>query len=504
MCLPARERSHDAIRWSRVSSRIGLSPPTRGSRGKVAKGIDDGWSIPAHAGKPPRACHRTAPTAVYPRPRGEASLRACLGDFDHGLSPPTRGSRAKLVNRHVGNGSIPAHAGKPPIDRVSPASIRVYPRPRGEAMVMTWMARAIQGLSPPTRGSRAEAGDRRTVNRSIPAHAGKPRPACRGPWPLPVYPRPRGEAVHEPGDAALIRGLSPPTRGSRHQAVARPPLDRSIPAHAGKPRHGHGHRQRREVYPRPRGEAANSALLSARWAGLSPPTRGSPLVGDVEVGLRGSIPAHAGKPSARRSPAFATQVYPRPRGEAAMRIRVTGTKQGLSPPTRGSHDQVGRDPAPARSIPAHAGKPCRTGPAPPDPAVYPRPRGEACSRCSGSTRTPWVYPRPRGEAELGDASPLVREGLSPPTRGSHRPSLDRHRCPGSIPAHAGKPPPGPAGPAAPRVYPRPRGEAADAGRDGLQDVGLSPPTRGSPALSDWGADRRRSIPAHAGKPCPRR
>ena len=111
--------------------------------------------------------------------------------------------------------------------------------------------------------------------RSIPAHAGKPynRPPEVGI--IRVYPRPRGEARPVPGDQKEERGLSPPTRGSLYGALRGKPMDRSIPAHAGKPITSSKIKSNTQVYPRPRGEAAAVEFAAFLGIGLSPPTRGS-------------------------------------------------------------------------------------------------------------------------------------------------------------------------------------------------------------------------------------
>ena len=193
----------------------------------------------------------------------------------------------------------------------------------------------------------------------------------------------------------------------------------------------------------------------------------------------GSIPAHAGKPSHPNQPVTQPPVYPRPRGEAWIKIGMALQSGGLSPPTRGSHRRDARQRRRGGSIPAHAGKPGQTV----------RPTSRAT-----------VYPRPRGEAGPVMAGNLFLTGLSPPTRGS-RPWLPPPpRARGSIPAHAGKPGRDSGGAGRAAVYPRPRGEASPYPTGGPVAHGLSPPTRGSPLTSRRHRAILRSIPAHAGKP----
>ena len=131
----------------------GLSPPTRGSRDRPEAADAHLGSIPAHAGKPSVPPSPSLTCRVYPRPRGEAIGGYWDPDNRWGLSPPTRGSRVPNLNGVRDPGSIPAHAGKPASDSRCSAPTGVYPRPRGEAGRRGAVGDDAGGLSPPTRGS---------------------------------------------------------------------------------------------------------------------------------------------------------------------------------------------------------------------------------------------------------------------------------------------------------------------------------------------------------------
>ena len=233
-----------------------------------------------------------------------------------GLSPPTRGSQAEAGRGDGSRGSIPAHAGKLP------------------------------------RNHRLD----RTPG-SIPAHAGKPGPQPSRSAPAPVYPRPRGEACRHVSPFILPLGLSPPTRGSHHRYSSRQGEYMSIPAHAGKPSRSCIASSRVRVYPRPRGEAGRPTRARTASSGLSPPTRGRPKTAAVKTSPSRSIPAHAGKPLGSRFRHWRTPVYPRPRGEASGSQSSSVFSWGLSPPTRGSRSWCSLSGRSGGSIPAHAGKP---------------------------------------------------------------------------------------------------------------------------------------------------
>ena len=213
-------------------------------------------------------------------------------------------------------------------------------------------------------------------------------------------------------------GLSPPTRGSQRKDRTMKRLRGSIPAHTGKPASPGWWKLGTTVYPRPHGEALRRGAPRTASGGLSPPTRGSPGYCPPRVNPEGSIPAHTGKPAGGRYGDSGAGVYPRPHGEAGILRVLYWPARGLSPPTRGSLAVGdGRD-VKLGSIPAHTGKPRRTPGGPP---------------------RSWVYPRPHGEAPVCPGDVFPAGGLSPPTRGSLvTAALSRARS-GSIPAHTGKP-----------------------------------------------------------------
>ena len=294
---------------------------------------------------------------VYPRPRGGAVDASPISWVFDGLSPPTRGSLDSNPTSMASSRSIPAHAGEPPTTAAWLFRSRVYPRPRGGALVVTQRTRAVIGLSPPTRGS-LELDKRGGEDKwSIPAHAGEPSRTRSTHGPLGVYPRPRGGASSQVTLSFSPRGLSPPTRGSQLFPQQYPVSGGSIPAHAGEPSRRHRPSAGPSVYPRPRGGAGTSMPRSLKALGLSPPTRGSLVVVAHRTCPPGSIPAHAGEPHLPQRWSRGPVVYPRPRGGAPATYADTSCISGLSPPTRGSQHGPAHGRHILRSIPAHAGEP---------------------------------------------------------------------------------------------------------------------------------------------------
>ena len=175
----------------------------------------------------------------------------------------------------------------------------VYPRPRGGTVFPTPPAAESRGLSPPTRGNRARSGRRRAWTRSIPAHAGEPVIWTPKAWGEKVYPRPRGGTTRSDFTSVQGGGLSPPTRGNRPLGTSTWAGTGSIPAHAGEPPSQSLRPSWRSVYPRPRGGTRREKAKMVTIEGLSPPTRGNPRpAASSRTMTRRSIPAHSGEPPA--------------------------------------------------------------------------------------------------------------------------------------------------------------------------------------------------------------
>ncbi len=277
----------------------GLSPRSRGSLATSAVTGKIAGSIPALAGKPPFATSTSTSSAVYPRARGEAFEQGNEASFAKGLSPRSRGSPTATRGSPAGRRSIPALAGKPHSPPFMHRPAQVYPRARGEATIR-WMPRAkARGLSPRSRGSPSRSGRRAPCCGSIPALAGKPSGSTLAHSFSRVYPRARGEAEGTDYSILEVDGLSPRSRGSPHAAIRRHRLGRSIPALAGKPDTMRRFAKCVRVYPRARGEAIVFRGNGRDQRGLSPRSRGSPphlFLSRVPVR---SIPALAGKPFLR-------------------------------------------------------------------------------------------------------------------------------------------------------------------------------------------------------------
>ncbi len=380
------------------TSHRGLSPPARGSHLVVVDAPTCRGSIPARAGEPPFGASADKMAVIYPRPRGGASRRYCTTCSLWGLSPPARGSRLLLALSIELHRSIPARAGEPGHSLDQRSANRVYPRPRGGAGGVALPALTASGLSPPARGSRRYGGRCCACSRSIPARAGEPTGFSSATKPPRVYPRPRGGAIMSRISSRSSTGLSPPARGSRNRSQRRLRHHGSIPARAGEPEVQGATSLIWKVYPRPRGGAIDTCGMAEQYVGLSPPARGSraqttglhtwsrsiparageplnngdwgawvkvyprprggapPLEYTCSTYVR-SIPARAGEPGLFACVKTPKGVYPRPRGGAMRRCDEHFLMRGLSPPARGSLERGQSDRWRAGSIPARAGEP---------------------------------------------------------------------------------------------------------------------------------------------------
>ena len=289
--------------------------------------------------------------------RGEASVSARTPPARRGRSPRARGSPLDLIQDQLHQRSIPACAGKPGYVPMAQVITKVDPRVRGEAPETWHEYMKARGRSPRARGSRLECTTGGVRYGSIPACAGKPlspgaRLGRRG-----VDPRVRGEADQEEPRMSDAEGRSPRARGSPAPPTAATSNYRSIPACAGKPSKNTPTQSEPQVDPRVRGEAVAAAMGLLRLEGRSPRARGSQPKHPHQVPMDRSIPACAGKPATTAVVATITGVDPRVRGEAEARRAHARVLLGRSPRARGSPSDLLRAEVKGRSIPACAGKP---------------------------------------------------------------------------------------------------------------------------------------------------
>ena len=160
--------------YRRFRNTGGLSPRGRGNPAPRSRSRPTPWSIPAWAGKPDSDHRRITRSRVYPRVGGETSSTTGTSAWSGGLSPRGRGNPAEWLGRLFMSGSIPAWAGKPIRGAAVMATRRVYPRVGGETPVSPLRRARLAGLSPRGRGNLYNNVFKHVGNGSIPAWAGKP------------------------------------------------------------------------------------------------------------------------------------------------------------------------------------------------------------------------------------------------------------------------------------------------------------------------------------------
>ena len=257
---------------------MGLSPRGRGNPDRDTAGQVGQGSIPAWAGKPPGNLWSTNLDTVYPRVGGETPPHPCRRDDTPGLSPRGRGNRPAPKAGRQKRRSIPAWAGKPRIASSRVRCSEVYPRVGGETHEWRPTTTSDPGLSPRGRGNLGLRGLSRASTGSIPAWAGKPRRSARSGPRSSVYPRVGGETPSCCSMPSCIAGLSPRGRGNRRAAAAAAPRPGSIPAWAGKPLGTIEISTSSRVYPRVGGETLAGQHLDPGGRGLSPRGRGNRLL----------------------------------------------------------------------------------------------------------------------------------------------------------------------------------------------------------------------------------
>ena len=196
-------------------------------------------------------------------------------------------------------------------------------------------------------------------------------------------------------------GLSPRVRGNHWNDAAAHGLSGSIPACAGEPSSGAILLDTVAVYPRVCGGTPHSSLRPSQREGLSPRVRGNHRHRPLPGLSRGSIPACAGEPPARRRHCDGIPVYPRVCGGTPAFPCAGQCPEGLSPRVRGNHFHEVVPVAFRGSIPACAGEPPYSSPSPPSPLVYPRVCGGTPFRFLAPEQAQGLSPRVRGNRGPG-------------------------------------------------------------------------------------------------------
>ena len=273
----------------------GLSPRSRGKRRIRRRPDPSRGPIPAVAGETQCRTHHHHPRRAYPRGRGGNSGVESTSACTSGLSPRSRGKLEVTGALAIQLGPIPAVAGETSTRSMSRRSNRAYPRGRGGNRARCRPPLDGRGLSPRSRGKRIDLARVRLQKRPIPAVAGET--SCRFSfWAIGrAYPRGRGGNCPAMNFAVSPKGLSPRSRGKRAERRAAVRSRGPIPAVAGETTCLQCQAHRTTAYPRGRGGNTNRAHIGRGLRGLSPRSRGKRSERRAAVRSRGPIPAVAGE-----------------------------------------------------------------------------------------------------------------------------------------------------------------------------------------------------------------
>ena len=355
-----------------------------------------------------------------------------------GSSPRVRGKRVARLELATVDRLIPACAGKTAGLTRGGSRTRAHPRVCGENPPVSRWLRGTLGSSPRVRGKRVDGS--RTLLRPglIPACAGKTRGGHYPPRRGAAHPRVCGENYRSRAGGVKEYGSSPRVRGKRRARRRAARTGGLIPACAGKTTRGCSRRHQRRAHPRACGE--NAEVRADAWGagGSSPRVRG-------KQGRRGwprlrgrLIPACAGKTGSARAPQGSAAAHPRVCGENRLIENLVTLQRGSSPRVRGKHYMHLGENDGIRLIPACAGKTHKRGRYRSADQAHPRVCGENASLDVDALAAAWLIPACAGKTRRRPLRLRDHHGSSPRVRGKRyrRDRPERHDR--LIPACAGK------------------------------------------------------------------
>ena len=395
---------------------VWVPPHTRGSTGRLRRGIGLGEGSPAHAGIDRRSWSGSRRRRWFPRTRGDRPGPGYLTGATLPVPPHTRGSTWRRRARASATPGSPAHAGIDPKGESRSATPSGFPRTRGDRPYVDAVNPHMLAVPPHTRGSTATAKAWAEGRIGSPAHAGIDRVFVSARSSTEGFPRTRGDRPLK----SQIRGtgfsVPPHTRGSTARSPARPNLEFGSPAHAGIDPGGSVGVGVGLGFPRTRGDRPRWPAPLMGSTGVPPHTRGSTLNSQGRGTFRSGSPAHAGIDLVAAFALLTLARFPRTRGDRPRAGSRLFRPRWVPPHTRGSTLMALCDRTPAAGSPAHAGI---------DP-----PRIPPHTSLRG-------FPRTRGDRPLAIGLNPSRSEVPPHTRGSTPPRIAAARARVGSPAHAG-------------------------------------------------------------------
>ena len=335
--IPAHPRVGGENRYPRTGMRSYAGSSPRG-RGKPALSMSFRIPIgliPAWAGKTGTMPGSTRMVRAHPRVGGEnarmqRSASKARGSSPRGRGKPRQPRRPSRVDR-----LIPAWAGKTARAASSPSTSPAHPRVGGENPKSSRISRSAFGSSPRGRGKPTHSRSSRRPRRLIPAWAGKTDRQDVIWLGAVAHPRVGGENAQRESSDQTRRGSSPRGRGKLTCQTPDTTVERLIPAWAGKTSRPPCLSSSNGAHPRVGGENPRAQEGRRTVKGSSPRGRGKREVKeDVNVPGR-LIPAWAGKTASGRGWRSHRRAHPRVGGENTVEMPCQMVSQGSSPRGRG-------------------------------------------------------------------------------------------------------------------------------------------------------------------------
>ena len=189
----------------------------------------------------------------FPRTRGDGPFRPPEGLLKTAVSPHTRGwTLPDTSDVHCPVG-FPAHAGMDPGRTAEDDGARRFPRTRGDGPEAAIGRRALEKVSPHTRGWTSSIRWTSSGAPGFPAHAGMDLGVEEGEHGEQGFPRTRGDGPRSGSGWRTSVRVSPHTRGWTPEAAVGDRASGGFPAHGDGPRRSGSARLAVQVSPHTRG-----------------------------------------------------------------------------------------------------------------------------------------------------------------------------------------------------------------------------------------------------------
>ena len=188
----------------------------------------------------------------------------------------------------------PAYAGTTKMETAMIDGIKDHPRLRGDHDIESPSSKVVMGSPPLTRGPLRSKHRPSGLFRITPAYAGTTIQQVLAVFFIQDHPRLRGDHLLLPVDPCGIPGSPPLTRGPHPLVVSYHTVKGITPAYAGTTRVTRSKQAFGPDHPRLRGDHSLVHILTGRFPGSPPLTRGPPFSFQQLANPPRITPAYAG------------------------------------------------------------------------------------------------------------------------------------------------------------------------------------------------------------------